>query len=911
MKKIISILLIFCLIISALPVLASADTLYATEESVYDRALELVEGLGILTDTNSENDVSRAEFVSAVVKMFGMDIDIENPGNVYSDVTKENSAYKDIAIAYSLDWISPSSDRNFYPNGAIRTNEALKIILCAMQYRDRAEMSGGFPTGYMSLAIDLKLLKNVKTGSDFLTRENAVMLIYNTLHTACPQVKGITTNSIVSYEVGNNTVMEVFFDVYLLKAQVVSAGVTNLFGQKNEQASKAQLKRVGDGRIFEVKDIDGVISDNAGEQMEIYLQYDESDDTYNCVAAFPYRQSVEIFEGSDISDFVRESNNFHFYKTVKATDGNTDKRKIKYSYKNSITVLLNDMFQYDVRPVFEILKQENTDYNVDRIKIIDINDDGVCDVLSVYAYKNYIADSVDVLWDKVRTRGDVESLDISRDTNDVYNENGTEIINEYIMLNSVLSVYERPADEKLIKNTIYVSNKYVDGIVEEIDSDDETVKVSGQVLSFAADAKDAIGTLMPGYEYRFFMDSCNLVAHVKKIELSNDLEGYFVIDKYALEGNGIKKELQIRAFDIKKSEVILVNAPKKVVINDHLYRLSDDTERGQIDTLLSEAKLVYMKLNSDGEVKVIRTPSENSGDFRYVMGVKGKKTMKYKKSLKAFYSAVTADYGAYTLLTDTYRTSIVIAPTDTCTDEEARERTYKISTMDYFVNDIEYEVEGYALNDYGLLSDIIVAYVKPEAHTPIITASPVFVVDHVINARNYSDNFGQKIVGYQSGQPRSYISADTFFKDLSGNTIVISPGDVLKVQLDMNGECSGVERIYNYANNELSTNAVNSYASSNRIFRGKVYSADGNLFSVIEESQLGSVGGNLGAKLNNYASSKYMYYVNLDEEKGERVRVGSTADMRTYVRNKDLDNTSDVIMMSQYAQLLTTVIIEK
>ena len=911
MKKIISILLIFCLIISALPVLASADTLYATEESVYDRALELVEGLGILTDTNSENDVSRAEFVSAVVKMFGMDIDIENPGNVYSDVTKENSAYKDIAIAYSLDWISPSSDRNFYPNGAIRTNEALKIILCAMQYRDRAEMSGGFPTGYMSLAIDLKLLKNVKTGSDFLTRENAVMLIYNTLHTACPQVKGITTNSIVSYEVGNNTVMEVFFDVYLLNAQVVSAGVTNLFGQKNEQASKAQLKRVGDGRIFEVKDIDGVISDNAGEQMEIYLQYDESDDTYNCVAAFPYRQSVEIFEGSDISDFVRESNNFHFYKTVKATDGNTDKRKIKYSYKNSITVLLNDMFQYDVRPVFEILKQENTDYNVDRIKIIDINDDGVCDVLSVYAYKNYIADSVDVLWDKVRTRGDVESLDISRDTNDVYNENGTEIINEYIMLNSVLSVYERPADEKLIKNTIYVSNKYVDGIVEEIDNANQTIKVSGNEFKFAADIKDAIETVMPGYEYRLFIDTNNLIANVKKVETTNELEGYFVIDDYYVKSHGIDKGLQMRVFNVKKSEVVLLNATNKVKINDGTYKISDATERAQIESLLSDVKLVYMKLSSDGEIKVIKTPSENEGDFRYATGVKGKKKMKYKSSFKTFYSAVSADYGAYTLLTDVYRTNVVIVPADSCTDEEARELTYKVSTMDYFINDREYEVEGYVLNDYGLLSDILVAYVKPEEHTPITATATLFVVDNVLYARNHSDDFGQKIVGYQAGQPRSYISSDSTFKNLSGDSVNLKPGDVLKVQVDMNGECSAVDIVYSYDDDELYTNETNKYASSNRIYRGKVYNADGNLFSVVEESQLSFIDENLGSKLNGYTSAKYMYYVDLSADKGERVRLGTTADMRTYVKNKNLDNTSDVIMVTRYGMLLTAVIIEK
>lgn len=905
MKKIISFVIIFSLIISAFPVCVFATDDYAAQ--VYHDACQLVERLEILDDTASTKPMSRMEFITAAVKVFGMDgFEGADITNIFTDVTKDNPAYNSVSVAYGMKWISPAADKLFKPDNSIRMAEALKILVCGLNYRDVAESTGGFPGGYVSVANKLKLLKYTKSADVYLSRDDAVVLLYNTLTADYVEESCITNYDIFTYDKSGKTVLEKYFDLRCVHAQVVTAGVTDILGLRDIQPQRAKLRDINNGQIYSIWDTDGVLTDNVGEYMEIYLKYDIYTDTYHCVLALPYDQTVEVYDGAAISAFVRESNNFTFYVTSTDENKEVSEKKIKYRYKSSIAVILNDIYQFDVRPVFNILAQENTEYNIDKLKIIDIDDDGVCDVLSLYAYKNYIADSVDPVWDRVRIRGDMDWMDISRDMNDVYQEDGREAISEYITLDSILSVYVRPVDNEYIKNTIYVTNDYVDGVIEMIDSETHTVWVSGREFAFDIGALDNFNGLLVGKEYRFFKDCKGRIAYAKKISISNDMEGYFVVERFKVDTQTMDNKLRMRMFDINHSEVVECESEDKININGNNYRVSSDANT--VFNLLDGVNLVYVCFGAGGIIKSIKTPSETTGDFRYATGVQGPMEMTYKSADKVLYQAATDTSGAYNVLSDLYRTKVVVAPADSADSSEEKERVYKNTTTDYFVNDMKYNVEGYVLNEYGIMSDIVIVFVDPDKHSPIVNKTAVFVVDYVMSSINLAGEKGKRVVGYQGGQPRSYISKESEFKTTSGETIVLQPGDVFKPQLDVFGDCSGVEMVYRASDGRLTANDAHKYASSARVYKGLVYNVDGNFFSVVADSQLSYLGGDMRGRLNSYSGSNYMYYVDTSEQKGKRVRVGTTADMNTYV--KSTMDASEVIVMTRYADVGTVIILE-
>ena len=427
-------------------------------------------------------------------------------------------------------------------------------------------------------------------------------------------------------------------------------------------------------------------------------------------------------------------------------------------------------------------------------------------------------------------------------------------------------------------------------------------------MTFAIEALDNFKELSVGKEYRFFKDYRDRVAYVKKIEISNDLEGYFVVEKFKINTDGFDNKLRMKLFDINHSKVIETEVSDKVIINDNTYSLSDDLRINEVNNILEGVNLVYLRLDQDGGIKSIKTPSETTGDFRYATGKKGPMTMTYKSSGKALYQAVTETSGAYNILSDLYRTKVVVVPLNSEDSDEVKERIYKNTTTDYFVNDLSYTVEGYVLNEYGIMSDIVIVFVDSDKHSPIVNKTHVFVVDYVTNAINLAGNEGKRVVGYQSGQPRSYVSKEKNFKTTSGEVIDLKPGDVFKPQLDVYGDCSGVEMIYRASEKQFTANDAHKYSAGSRIYKGLVYNVDGNFYSIVADSQISALGGDMNGRLNNYSTANYMYYFNPDEEKGNRVRNGTTADMNSYV--KCGMDASEVITMTRYADVSTVIIFE-
>ena len=170
-KQITALLLAFVLL--ALPAGISAET----ESDTYKRADALLDVLIGEPFSAEETAVTRADFLMAAARLF----QIENAGNAatsFSDVSGTLTATVNAALA--MGWISDGEQ--FRPNEPITYQEAVKIAVCAAGYKFIAESRGGYPAGYLSVAVELKLTRDSVSGQT-LSAKDAKLLLFQLIQT--------------------------------------------------------------------------------------------------------------------------------------------------------------------------------------------------------------------------------------------------------------------------------------------------------------------------------------------------------------------------------------------------------------------------------------------------------------------------------------------------------------------------------------------------------------------------------------------------------------------------------------------------------------------------------------------------------------------------------------------------------
>ena len=170
--------------------------------------------LGLFADNGSyKPDVfcTRGEFVKAIINSYPKEMIPE-----YSDDTEfpdvsadDNYAY----IAFAAGKLGIVKNDVFDSGRDISLTEACVMVLRTLGYDDAAETSGGFPTGYLTLAARTGLLKNVKSDADNrLKFSDAVKILYNMLDTNILEVTYMSENE-KRYEEGgtySEEIMKVF-----------------------------------------------------------------------------------------------------------------------------------------------------------------------------------------------------------------------------------------------------------------------------------------------------------------------------------------------------------------------------------------------------------------------------------------------------------------------------------------------------------------------------------------------------------------------------------------------------------------------------------------------------------------------------------------------------------------------------
>jgi len=162
MRKLITILLVATLLI---PNFALAET--ATETVEY---------------ATEPDTVTRAEFARVIAMMLNVEIELEQPESRFVDVS-EHWAYEYIRFLESRDIIRGDGYGYFRPDDVIIYQEAITMLMRALEYQPMVNARGGFPIGYMVAAVSAGVTRNVgNVGmTAFVTRDLAQTLVNNAL----------------------------------------------------------------------------------------------------------------------------------------------------------------------------------------------------------------------------------------------------------------------------------------------------------------------------------------------------------------------------------------------------------------------------------------------------------------------------------------------------------------------------------------------------------------------------------------------------------------------------------------------------------------------------------------------------------------------------------------------------------
>lgn len=171
MKKIIAIFLTVVMLFSTQAVMA---------EVIDD--LNAINSLpsGVSYEKNSQEFATRQEFAYMVAKILNCgELPAVNTSFSDVDVNNEYSGY--IAYLAAREIVNGTSGSTFNPYGELDINAAVKMLVCALDYNELAERKGGYPNGYVEVAMNLGLYKNISNINGKLTKYNSAVMLHNAL----------------------------------------------------------------------------------------------------------------------------------------------------------------------------------------------------------------------------------------------------------------------------------------------------------------------------------------------------------------------------------------------------------------------------------------------------------------------------------------------------------------------------------------------------------------------------------------------------------------------------------------------------------------------------------------------------------------------------------------------------------
>ena len=916
-SKVLSVIVVMTMIVSTM---AFAATFSDVPDSAncYE-AVSVLSALGIINGYEDgtfgpDRDVTRAEFSAMLMRALASGgLGSSDPaGTPFTDLGDAEWAISDIRTAYDLGIINGMTLTTFEPNSNVTYEQALKMIVCALNYGPHAEqIQSAAPAqpwyyGYMQTAITLGLTSGVPYVIEQpAKRQEIAQMIYNAFDVKMLEKVEVTGGGVM-YQETNNTLLGNKLNVTKSRGEIYA-------DETNTMAPDGSTARAGYVLIYDNVDKktytiakNGIsVSGMLGKNVDYYYKTDS------------LGEKVLVFV------LVKGSSNS---LTVKADDINrvTGSYAQGYTveYYPSATATNYTTIKIPANPIISINGEVYTnvaasDLMIESGSIEFIMTDGEYSKINVEAYETYVVKSVNstdkYIVDMLRTSGSNTLYLDDQDSNyaiTIKNSSGSMVSVSGLSQYNVLSVRKGKGTSNRTTIDVTVSSKNVTGVIKEINRTDRVINVNGTeygissyLLKYGSSTLDSLSTNDNG---KFYLDSDGKIAYAVKTASTTTYYGYIA---------GASKDSDVVKIGLVSSKVSSVGSPyltvaNKVKIDGETYSKADDVlnalkagasvATANIDgngNLYSQ--LVKYTLNSSGEISAIETAylgdSENADDdtlFRAFEVSRNDNKMTYKSSSSDFIGSSNSQKFRINS-----STQVFVVPLD-----RSEYDSYGRKTSSFFKDGGSYIVEAYDVTGSLNVAGAVVVYETEETQETVDYDTPLFLITGLSQTINKDGDDCDRVTGYQitSSGSVSEITVDTARTNvIYGN---YSIGDIIMYVTDNKGylkEASIVDVISPSAfaakNTHVGTHKYNSSLYTCELYSGLLLGSDIDgtiqMFDLAVTDSVSECEYADAVSFTTTSSTKYFTYDSSLSDSSKVTRQEGTLDLASFASYNDTIDT--------------------
>ncbi len=584
LSLVLSFIFVFTSVIACFPgSKAMASTIELTDDDMLNAAAVLKT---IVPDFPLEDkeETTRAEFVAAVALALNLPVNADNI-SPFSDVPQTHPYAKHIAYAAQMGIISNVA--LFYPDSNITYAQAIKIVMAAAGYTKKAEVSGGFPAGYLKAAKDAGVGDGINLGiDDSVSHEIATKLIFEACCT--DMMEQTSFGSSIDYTIteGKN-IFSTYHKIYMVEGIVEANQNTSL-----EMASQSSAP----GTVT----IDGIsykadISDNLiGKRVRLFYNDDKAKSVVcayengNNEIKYTVNDSVSL-SGLTLTAFPEES-----------------QKEERHSLESDFKVIYNGKAY--IADDFDSLLNPSSG----TLTLIDNNDNKKIDVIYIREIEYGVIGSINALegkiYDAYRKGGfiDLSQSDINYSVTDM---SGANI--ELSVLESGNKIgYVISADEKYVE--IILCDKAIGGTYTSLSSDGK-IELNGKEYKlsqyYTSNVKSA-SNLKLGIEVILYLSPDNQVIYIQ--EYTSSLSYGFLVD--VAQGSGLDNSVMVKIYT-DKGNMLELELAEKLVLDENRGETSKSVIKSYLDATVAKPyayRVIKFSQNVEGKVNKIFTATDNS-----------------------------------------------------------------------------------------------------------------------------------------------------------------------------------------------------------------------------------------------------------------------------------------------------------
>ncbi len=777
----------------------------------------------------TEGTYTRAEFAAAVVSLLNMPAKAESAG--FLDVPSDHIYAKEIDMAVSLGLIN--SQNMFFPDAPITYVQAMKIAVSAAGYTVRADVLGGYPTGYLLAAKEA----NIGTGfnmnnDDILTYADGAALLYDMAAAEALQLTSLGDRVEYSPRDGQN-ILSLYRHIKIAEGLMDANEFTGLYVKNNTAGSN---KISVDGVLFEGGDFYNLI----GRNVRVFYNDDSKRTVIWAYATENNEQSFTAEYELDLSG-----------NKITALSPDVAAKEQKLDLDSTYMVIYNGRNKVvATAAAFKSL----IDIEAGSVTFVDNNGDRRYDVVCIEEITYGYIERVNPLGEKIYDKYQVSStVDLSDPETKyyVFNSQGDLIDLEAIEANTPAG-YVRSEDGKLVKIKLY-DNAY-GGTIEEKTSDNRLkIRDNYYELSTYYTAIKGLDDLKFGTKVICYLGEDNDIIYLEIV--SGDVNYAYLVNCGVAPGS-LNKEVIVKLMTPKQGMVELSLAAKTNINGNIRTTTQAITDLTAIMARVDKYRALKYSLNDEGKINKIFSAecvTDLSGIFADIADDDTPKAFLPNNESTGAGDGYIASTNSEGILTPFFvpaaSCQVIMIPQEA--DKKLDDKEYAVLEAASFQADKTYNIIAYDV-DAGGVPRFIMVYTNSSL-TSIGEYTKYAIVEKKYTTVNDEGDVVDCIKAYTDGSYQQfYINEQVVTSDAVISTLdAVAPGDWVRLSYNARNEITDATHDYiiesklllSGASAERVKNSEHAFTGTNsgswhECINGYIYGLSGNYARVVHKDTL-------------------------------------------------------------------------